>query len=202
VAAASFTTGADASSRTTPETDDVDVGVGAESSDGTWAVVARGRFGAGSGVSTGCFASTSVGVGSVVAVAAGTAGAWPVPAVGSSSPTEVFAPPLALTFMSGTVGPLLGPSDPVVDVVDVVVVDVVVVDVVVVDGAGAVVLASVVVPADPEGEVFACEPAADPPTESDAPSSARATPAPPPVASATPTPSATARAPMRPTWRA
>jgi hypothetical protein len=104
----------------------------------------------------------------------------------------VFAPPLALTFMSGTVGPLLGPSDPVVDVVDVVVVD----------GAGAVVLASVVVPADPEGDVFACEPAADPPTESDAPSSARATPAPPPVASATPTPSATARAPMRPTWRA
>jgi hypothetical protein len=97
------------------------------------------------------------------------------------------------------VGSLLGPSDPVVDVV----VDVVVVVVdAVVDGTGAVVLASVVVPADPEGEVFACEPAADPPTESDAPSSARATPAPPPVASATPTPSATARAPMRPTWRA
>jgi hypothetical protein len=153
----------------------------------------------------GGFAGTSV---VAVAAAVGTVVAWPVLAVGSS-PTEVFAPPLALTNMSGTVGPLLGPSDPavVVDVVLVVVVVVpVVVDVVVdvaVDGAGAVVFASVVVlPADPEGEVFACVPEADPPTESDAPSSARATPAPPPVARATPTPSATARAPMRPTWRA
>jgi hypothetical protein len=102
---------------------------------------------------------------------------------------------VALTFMSGTVGPESAPElDGVVDPADAV-------TVLAVDVLGPVAVGSDEVAAE-VAEDGAAESPVEVEDESDAPSSAVARPAPVPVAIATPTPRATARAPILPTCRA
>jgi hypothetical protein len=164
-------TGVDANSCRTPG----GTAVGAGSAPAVAVVVGRGCLGAGSVGSTDGVAVVFVGSAVVSGFGwRGSASAVDVlagPAVPDSPPTDVFAPPLALTLMSGTVGP-----EPVSEVA----VDpdfVGVVELADVDGFSSAVVSEV---DDPEAdEPDADEPAdVDPPDESDAPSSARATPAP------------------------